>query len=181
MENDGVRIPLEDHPYSHVEEAIQAKDSRLALLHNQRLNKWIIAQYVGRPFPTVPALKGIPGIEGAWCNWCWVFTLHTKQGMPICPEHYMPRILWALDRMDTHKKGGLTPYLDELEDMNKDQEAEVLSRCRQLGADIAREAWWSKGRIVSTPHGTFDLDKLYARFRPGLDKKGKKTMIEIAR
>jgi len=175
-----VRIPIDKHPYPSVEKSIRRVCKELALVFNPRRGTWVIIQENDRYVPTLPALRSIPGISGRkYCKWVWVFTLWDKDGRPLSPENYHARILWALKRMSVRDHGGFSKYMDEIEEENEAERERHLKYAYGEVKGLARDAAVWKGRIISTPAGTINVDKMYSKLVPGKADDGSPCMLEL--
>lgn len=174
-----IRIPMDEHPYPEVEQAVIDYWENLALVFNEVLGCWQIVQECEYPVPTIPPLKGVPGVDGLWCRCLPVFTISDKDGIPLSPEYYCSRILWALDRMDTWTKGGFGKFMDDLENRNERIKADAARDTHDYLMQVAKGVAASYGRIISTPAGTINVDKMYEHLIPGYDDAGRSCLLEV--
>lgn len=177
-----MRLPrLAKHPYKYIEDSIRRRDKDLALVFNVQRGLWQILQECEWYVPTLPAVRGVPGVYGDWCKWLWVMNIWSPEKGALPPGEFHARILWALEKMEVSRKGGLDAYLDELDRLSEEEQEEALSDVHDMAKDIAREVAASHGRIISTPHGTINVDKMYERFIPVSDSEGERKMVEVGK
>jgi hypothetical protein len=116
----------------------------------------------------MPALQGVKGISGRkFCKWVWVFTLWLPGSLkPLNPTAWCSRLMMAIDRMNTTKHyGTLDKFMDAIDAAKEEEDESSLRACKERALYIAKDVCNKKGRIISTPHGTINVDKMYEKLR----------------
>lgn len=173
-----VRIPPEQHTYPFVERAIRRKCPDLGLVFNSQRKYWLIVQEVPHFVPIFPCLVGVKGVNSRYTNVIPVLDLWSKELGAVSPPAYLDRILWALSEMEVDPALGLDGFLDRLDKNREDEQKKILAREHARAMYIAKDVARKRGSIISTPHGTINIDKMYARSAPRIGADGKKVWVD---
>jgi len=178
-----MRIPIERHPYADVEKAVRMVSKDLALVRSSRHHRtgqpvWVVAQEAKTYVPTHPSLLGVPGSAWPFGKWVWVFSLMDGEKRSVTPSSCRFRLIRALREMDTSRHGGFCEAIDAMEKSNAGIRQKSIDGAKDIGMDIARDIWNSKGRIISTPYGTSNVDKVRQRSIP-IRQDGVSRMVDI--
>lgn len=173
-----MRIPPERHPYPMVERALRSKDPSLGIVFNNRRGYWVVVQEVPHYVVTFPCLIGVNGVHGRWCRLVPVLDLYSEEKGAVNPAAYLTRILAALDQMSTRRFRGLDGFLENLYQKNEDERQRCLRQAEDYRRYQLKNVAKRWGKIISTPCGTIDVEKMYRKHIP-IEVEGQRIWREV--